>query len=29
MFNVNLSNTLDANFDVKAIDAIYKANIWG
>jgi hypothetical protein len=28
MFNVNLSNTLDVNFDVKAINAIYDENIW-
>lgn len=29
MFNVNLSNTLDVNFFVKAMDAIYEANILG
>jgi hypothetical protein len=27
--NVNLYNTLDVNFDVKAITVIYGANIWG
>jgi hypothetical protein len=29
MFNINLSNTLDVNFDVKTMDAIYEANNWG
>jgi hypothetical protein len=27
-FNVNQSITLDVKFDVKAMDAIYEANIW-
>jgi len=29
MFNVNLSNTLEVNVDVKAMNAIYEENIWG
>jgi len=29
MLNLKMSNTLDVNFYVKAMDAIYEANIWG